>query len=135
MNNYVQVLFESAWVATIIPMSAEPTFFAMRGFGGYDMWPAFAMAVAGATGGQLFNWGVGRLLLTLKDKGELNVSEPQYQKFSGIFRRYLLFLLVLCWVPLCNIFVVIAGFFNLRMRILIPLILLGNIIRYGQYML
>jgi membrane protein YqaA with SNARE-associated domain len=135
MDYYLNVVFESAWVATVIPMSAEPTFFAMLGFGGFDMTPAFVLAVIGATAGQTFNWGVGRLLHNLKNRGDFSISERWYNRLSEIFRRYLIFLLLLSWVPLCNIFVLVAGFFNLRLRFVLPLLIAGQIFNYGRFLL
>src|SRR4051812_27369720 len=78
MTLYLPILFESAWVASIIPLSSEPTFFAMKAFGGFNIGVAFVLAVIGASAGQAFNWAIGRLLITLKNRGIFKISEDDY---------------------------------------------------------
>lgn len=126
MNNYFDVFIEALWTASIIPMSQEATYVAMRLFGGYNMPLAAALGITGATLGQLFNWWIGKKLVAAKDTKKFNVSDYWYDKISHIFNKYLLFLLLFCWAPLGGILLVIAGFIKTPLRLVLPIILVGN---------
>ncbi|MDE3015418.1 MAG: hypothetical protein KGI29_00640 [Pseudomonadota bacterium] len=132
MNLYLHILLETAWKASIIPLGDDPTFFAMKSFGGYDMWPAFALAVFGGTIGQMFNWWVGRLLI----KFPVASTPPRWFPIvKSLFNRYGVFLLVFAWLPLLNLLALAAGFFGTRARIALPLILIGEATHYGWYLI
>jgi len=135
MSFYLPIFLESAWVASIIPMSSEPTFFAMKAFGGYDMAIPFLLAIAGATLGQSLNWLVGKMLLRLEKNKKLNISDYWYHRVAGLFNQYGIFLLLLSWVPLCNLLVVLAGFVGTKPKIVLPLIIIGQAAHYGSYLL
>ncbi len=126
MDPYVAVLRDAAWNASIIPFSNEATLFAMRGFGGFDLHLALLLAIAGAMAGLLFNWGVGRLILLQFRKGKFKLNVVKYEKAAAIFRRYLLFLLLLCWNPTLNYIPVISAFLGVRLRLALPLMLAGE---------
>jgi len=132
MENYLHILLESAWVASLIPLGQEPTFFAMRAFGGFDMRPAAVVSVIGATCGQMFNWWVGMQLLRLKQKR--SITETWDVKASALFNRYGIYLLVFCWVPLGKLLPLIARFLGARPRTAFALIVVGEIFNYGQYL-
>ena len=134
MDNYISVFIESARVASIIPFSSEPTFFAMFYFGGFNMSFATGLAVAGASVGMSFNWGLGKLLLKLHQKKSLNVNEYWYNKCQALFNKYGAVLLFFCWLPLMKLMLVAAGFLNIRYRFVLPLVIAGNIVGYGYYL-
>lgn len=135
MEHYLHVFLESAWVASIIPLSSEPSFSAMKAFGGFNMMLAFALAVAGATVGQLFNWLIGQFLLKLKNNGTFKLPDQHYAYAAFMFNRYGVFLLFFSWAPLCNLIVVAAGFLGARPKIVLPLVIAGQIFNYGRYIL
>lgn len=126
MNPYVTVFKDAAWNASIIPFSSEATLFAMRGFGGFDLHLALMMTIVGAMAGLLFNWGIGRLILLLFRRGKVRMNQAQYEKASFVLRRYFLFLLLLCWNPMLNYMPVVAAFLGVRLRIALPLMLVGE---------
>ena len=130
-NLYLQGFFESAHTATIIPLASEPTFFAMKAFGGFDMTGAFALAVTGATIGHCFNWWLGKMLRKLPPPGKGMLSEERYQRAKAIFHRYGIWLLFFAWAPMCNFLVVAAGFLDVRPRIALPLIIAGLAVHYA----
>jgi len=134
MDHYISVFIESARVASIIPFSSEPTFFAMFYFGGFNMLFATALAVAGATVGMSFNWFVGKILLEWHKKRPLHVSEYWYNKCSLLFNKYGAVFVVLSWLPAMKLILVIAGFLNVRYRFLLPLIIAGHALCYGYYL-
>ena len=132
MNLYPPILYESAWAASIIPFGSDPTFFAMKDFGGYNMTLAFALAVAGGTMGQIFNWLFGYALRKLP----ITAQPPRwYPKLQPLFNRYGIFLLLFAWMPLFNILPVAVGFFGGRARIALPLLFLGEVAYYGWYLI
>lgn len=127
---YSRVFIESAWVASILPLAAEQTLYAMKAFGGFDLDKAFVLALIGSTLGQLFNWGLGRGLLKMKERGMFNVSDYWYSRIGNLYIKYGVFTLFFCWAPLCNFLVVAAAFLGVRARIALPLMLLGIIYKY-----
>lgn len=136
MDIYFRVLYESAWVASVLPFSSEATFFAMRSFGGFNMPLAAALSVAGATIGMSFNWLLGRLLYNLHQKKHtFHISESWYKRVAELFNKYGVFLLLFSWAPLLKFVVVIAGFLNTRYRFVLPLIVIGHIFSYGYFVL
>jgi membrane protein YqaA with SNARE-associated domain len=134
MNQYLQTAFESAWVASIVPFGAEPTFFAMQSFGGFNMPLAVAAAITGATLAQCVNFAIGKLLLKLKSHREYTVSDEWYAKLCEFFQTYGIFMLLFSWMPLCKMFVVAAGFFGTRFRLALPLVIIGLVYNYGRYL-
>lgn len=131
MNHYLPILLETAWKASIIPLGNDPTFFAMKDFGGYNMPLACALAVIGGTTGQIFNWWIGRLLWKFPV-----MSEPPrwYPEFKRVFNRYGVFFLVFAWAPLFNVLALAAGFSRTRARIALPLLFIGEAAHYGWYL-
>lgn len=132
---YLNILIESAWVATIIPWSQEPTFFAMKAFGGFNMPLAFALAVVGATLGHVFNWWLGGFMFKLKEKENWPLPQRYYDRAQRIFNRYLVFLLLFAWLPMFNFLVVASGFLGARLKLVLPLIIAGQLIKFGLHIL
>lgn len=136
MDLYLRIIWESAWVASVIPFSAEPTFFAMLYFGGYNMPLAAALSVLGATIGMSFNWYLGKALYRLHEKKQtFHVSEYWYNRIATMFNKYGAFLLLLSWAPVLKFVVVMAGFLNTRYRFVMPLVVIGHILSYGYFLL
>ena len=131
----LQTFIESAHTASIIPLSSETAYFAMLAFGNYDMAMPFALAVAGATIGQTFNWWLGTVIHTLWLKRKQHPTETQYHKATQFFSRYGIWLLVFCWMPLLNFVPVIAGFLGTRLKIALPLVAAGLAVHYGSPLL
>ena len=134
MDNYTNVFIESARVASLIPFSSEPTFFAMFYFGGFNMPLAAAMAVAGSTLGMSVNWWIGSALLKQHKKKSFSVNEYWYNKCAALFNKYGALLVLLSWLPLMKLMLVAAGFLNVRFRFVLPLIIVGHALCYGFYL-
>lgn len=135
-NLYLQVLIESAWRASIIPLSSEATIYAMKLFGGYHIPLAVACAFTGAMLGQIFNLLLGYGLLTLKNKGIVPINDNAYSKSKGYFFKYYVFLLLLFgWAAGGNVLVIIAGFLGARMIMVLPLLAIGYLANYGSMLL
>lgn len=132
---YFSIFLESAFSASIIPLSSDPTFFAMKAFGNYNMAVPFILAVIGASTGQSFNWLVGKYMLERKQKGGLAIDDYWYNRFTVLFNTYGIFLLLLSWVPLCNFLVVLAGFFGTKPKFVLPLVIIGQAMHYGWCLL
>jgi membrane protein YqaA with SNARE-associated domain len=131
MNFYSQVFLEALHTAAIVPMGHEPTLYAMQAFGTYDMKAPFVLAFIGAVLGHVFNWYVGRSLLFFEAKGKFRLGPQRYERARAKFEKYGVFALLLCWVPLFNLFVAAAGFFKLPLKKIMPFIVLGLALHYG----
>jgi membrane protein YqaA with SNARE-associated domain len=129
---YLQVFFEAAWLASLIPMGNDTAFYAMHFFGGYSMPPAVLMAIIGATLGQMLNYYLGRGLQNLKYTRNMTLSEDVYVRFEYYFNRYAIYVLVLSWAPLCKLLPLLAGFSNAPRLKVLALIVVGYIYHYGK---
>lgn len=128
MEFYFKVFYEEAWANSLIPFASEATFTSMISFGGYNMIIASIIATAGATVGLIFNWFLGQLLLKMHVSTKLHVSEENYQRASTIFNKYCIFVLFFSWAPLCKVILLLAGFLNSRLKFVLPLAVVGQLI-------
>ena len=135
MDPYFKVFYEAIWSASLVPFASDATFVAMQSFGGYNMPLAAAIAIVGATLGQLFNFQIGKIMFRFKEKGVLYISDYWFDKISKIFNKYGAFLILFSWISILRVLVVIAGFLNTKTRFVLPLIILGQIYHYGSYLL
>ncbi len=131
MTFYFQILLESLHHASIVPFGSEPTFYAMRAFGNHNMIAPTLLAVIGATLGHIVNWYVGRTLIFFEHKGKLKVSPHWYERTRNFFDKYGIFLLLLSWMPLCNLLVVMAGFLKLPLKKVLLFVIVGLAAHYG----
>jgi len=132
MNFYLNILIESAYVSSIIPFGHEPTFFAMLGFGNYDMMLPVIIAVIGSAIGASFCFALGLFMKNIYFKtGQKHLSREKYQKASQIFSRFFMLLLPFTWIVLLNFLPLIAAFLGKRARIVLPLVILGKIGYYS----
>lgn len=131
MEFYLKLFLEAAWTASVVPLGNEPTYAAMRLFGGYNMNMALVIATAGASLGQVFNWGIGYALQTQRNNSKMKVSEHWYNKVSTIFNKYCIWLLLFCWAPLCKLLLVVAGFTRAPIKLVLPLVVVGNLLNYA----
>ncbi len=130
MNLYIQTFFEAAHAASIIPGGSESGYIAMRVYGGHDMPIACFLAVAGATLGHIFNFSIGKILLSFYERGKLPIKESWYRDASYLFNRFGIFLLLLCWMPMVNILTVVAAFLGVRFYNAMIVIVVALVSRY-----
>jgi membrane protein YqaA with SNARE-associated domain len=157
MIHYTPVFIEAMLAANIIPAiynllifvinlplkdalhawylpNAETIFYSMQAFGTVDMRLPVVAAITGAMAGQFFNWLIGYSIYRLKSGNMLKINNEHYARGAMLFQKYGVFLLLFSWVPLCNLLVVVAGMANFRLRMVLPLILVGQIYNYGRYL-
>ncbi len=136
MGAYLDVFIESILANSIIPFMHEPSFFAMHSFGGYNMPLAAVLAILGSFIGAAFNFalGLGLLRLYRRKNDRKHLPIDKYNKFKHTFSRYFIILLPLSWMPLLNILVLLAGFFGTKARLVLSLVLAGQIAHYGWYL-
>ncbi len=132
MSLYLQAFLECIGQASIFPFISDTTYYAMQAFGGYNMGVAYALAVTGAVIGHAFNWWVGRLVLYFEHKGKFHINAHYYERFRHLFARYGIWLLLFSWAPMFKFLTVAAGFFNIRPRLTLTLIALGQATYYGR---
>lgn len=137
MSFYIDVFREAAFVSSPIPFAHEPTFFAMRSFGGYNMLIAAAFAVAGSALGAAFSFilGYGSFKLYQKKGNKNYLTIEKYNAASRSFRRCFLILLPFTWLPLLNLLVFVAGFLGIRAKLVFPLVIAGKTAYYCWYIL
>lgn len=130
MEKYFKVFYEAAWVNSLIPFASDATFTAMHLFGGFNMHWAAICATAGATLGLVGNWLLGQLLLKLHATSRLHIVQARYDRASYLFNTYGIFLLLLSWAPLCKVILVLAGFLDARLKFVLPLVVVGQLLFY-----
>jgi membrane protein YqaA with SNARE-associated domain len=134
MNFYLNVFIESIGVSSFVPFISDPTFFAMKGFGGYDMQLAVVLAVAGSAIGAALCYIVGQWLSKIFLKsGKNNVSMEKYNRASRFFSRNIMVLMLLTWLPLLKFLPLISGLLDGSFRITMLLVVLGKIGYYGYH--
>ncbi len=123
---YLAIFAEAFGSAQLIAFSSHTTFFALRGFGGEQSLVIAALcALAGGALGQMVNWGLGRLLLLLREQGRIHISDETYSTARQHFQRFFLPLLLFSWFGLVSVLVVAAGFFRIRWWIALAWITAG----------
>lgn len=134
MNFYLNVFVESIGVSSFIPFVSDPTFFAMKGFGGYDMQLAVVLAVAGSAIGAAICYIVGRWLSKIFLKsGKNNVSIEKYNKASQFFSKNIMILMPLTWLPLLKFLPLFSGLLDGSFKITMLLVVLGKMGYYGYF--
>lgn len=127
-ENYLKVFYEEAWTNSLIPFAPDATFLAMKLFGGYNMHVAALIATAGATIGLISNWCIGKLLLRMHVTSTMHIRQDYYDRICHIFNKYLVFVLLFSWVPLCKILLLLAGFLDSRLKFVLPLTVVGQLL-------
>jgi hypothetical protein len=136
MIHYTPVFIEAMLAANIIPAiynllifvinlplkdalhawylpNAETIFYSMQAFGTVDMRLPVVAAITGAMAGQFFNWLIGYSIYRLKSGNMLKINNEHYARGAML---------------------VVAGMANFRLRMVLPLILVGQIYNYGRYL-
>lgn len=135
MTFSLQLFLEAIHRASIVPFGNDLTFYAMKYFATYDMAAPVILSVIGASLGHVFNWYVGRTLAYFEYKGKFRISPHYYERIRGFFDKYGVYLLFFCWLPLCNLLVVAAGFLKLPLKKVMPFVVAGLAAHYGMAIL
>jgi membrane protein YqaA with SNARE-associated domain len=135
MAIYLDIFLESLGAKFMLPVSSEATLAAMNSFGGYNMISASAVAVGGAMAAQVLNFLTGRLLLVLKNREQIFVSEVIYERCARLGRGFALPLLLLAWVDFGSLLTVAAGFFNVPATRAFPVLLVSMIGFYAYQLM
>lgn len=135
MNYYLDVFVESMFVSSFIPFKNDPTFFAMSGFGGYDMQLAVALAVLGSMIGAVICFVTGRLIFKMyfRNGGQKSLSIERYDRAARFFSRNIMILMPLTWLPLLKFLPLFSGFLGCSFRTTMLLVILGKIGYYSYY--
>lgn len=129
---YIDVIVEGILSTILFPLASDTTFFAMQAFGGYNMTLAFWCVLAGATIGSAVNYGFGRLLSWCQTAGVSVLPQETYDVWQKRAYYFAPVIGLFCWIHLMAVLVVALGFFRVRALYVIPLLLLGQAIYYGQ---
>jgi membrane protein YqaA with SNARE-associated domain len=131
MNHYLNIFFEAFHTASLVPFSSEATLAAMKAFGGFELWPAVLAGAAGGVLAQWLNWLIGHWLRARRPVGGWHMDEALLGKASAFFHRYLVWLLLGSWLTMGNVLVLVAGFLGVRLGVMLPLVAVGYVARYG----
>ncbi len=126
---YSDIFTENVADAVVLPLGGSLTLDAMRLFGGFDMQAAALFALAGAAIGYTLNWLFGLLLERVRHATPETLPEARYRLAQGYAKRYLPFLLPFSFLPFGGLLSLLAGFFHLRGRIVLPLTVAGYAVR------
>lgn len=129
---YSYLFMDSLMGALVLPPHSELVFESMHDFGGYEASLMMLFAIAGSMAGLLVNYGFGKLLLTCKNQEWFVQRSHVFEKLTGYFKRYAVWLLPLSFVPvLGNLLTVTAGIFQIRLWLFLVLVLAGRIAYYS----
>lgn len=136
MSLYLDVFIESMLVSSIIPLMSDPTFYAMKAFGGYNLPFAVTIAIFGSFFGALFNYSLGEWFLKhyKKEKNHKYMPIETYKKSSKWFGKFGFMVLFFSWFPLLNFTLLAAGFLGMRSRVALPLVVVGQTVHYGWFL-
>lgn len=127
-----QIFLEALHKASIVPFGSEATFYAMKAFAEQPMHLPVLAAVAGGILGHAFNWWAGSQLKKIHAKKNWKPAPDVYEKIRGHFLQFGIYLLVLAWLPFCNLLVLAAGFFGVHFKKSLLLVFLGLAWHYGR---
>ncbi len=135
MNFYLDVFVESLIVSSFIPFVSDPTFFAMKGFGGHDMSIAVALAVLGSAIGAAVCYVVGHWIAEIYklEGNQKNLSIEKYNKASQFFSKHIMILMLLTWLPLLKFLPLFSGFLGGNAKLTMLLVVLGKAGYYGYH--
>ncbi|MGE0755248.1 MAG: VTT domain-containing protein [Alphaproteobacteria bacterium] len=128
---YLDIILNSALVASIVPLGSEAGLYAMKSFGTFDMQQAVVLATIGGTLGMLFNYYLGNIMYRLAKSSAKGMNEKVYSRMQHCFNRYGVFVLLFCWVTIGNVVVLLAGYLRTPLKIALPLIVVGLAAKYS----
>ncbi|SRR6056297_119007 len=129
-SGYLGLFLVSFSAATLIPLGSE-VFVALMAVSGYDPLLVFSVATAGNTLGSITNYYVGKLGTNFVLSRYIKVNSGKRQKAEKMYRKLGAPILSLAWVPIIgDPLTVVAGVFNLELRIFIFWVALGKSLRY-----
>jgi membrane protein YqaA with SNARE-associated domain len=129
---YSYLLGDSLMGALLLPPRDELVFSVMHHFGGYDAPTMITLAVLGSTLGFMVNYLFGRLLRHCKNQEWIAERSAKWDALIAGFQRYGMWLLPFAFVPvLGGITTLAAGIFCIRLRVVVPLVIIGRI---GYYL-
>ncbi|MDX1975083.1 MAG: hypothetical protein SFT92_05345 [Rickettsiales bacterium] len=153
IDYWTSILFESVWAESVIgsivnalvfiayafnvniasPFGSDTTFWALKAFGHPLLIPAI-IATLGSTLGHAFNIWLGHLLCQARSKVDMHLSEESYSTWQARYKNYGVFLLLFSWLPLFGLYSFAAGFFGLRYKATLPLILIGQALYFTYHL-
>lgn len=128
---YWSLFFLSMAAATLLPGGSEVALVALLADGARPAWALVAVATLGNVLGSLINWVLGRWLRGFVGRRWFPVTAAQLARAEGVFTRYGAWTLLFSWVPVIgDPLTVAAGTLGVRLRVFLPLVMLGKAARY-----
>lgn len=127
MNELYLLLFKQCFMyGTVIPSHSDIIWFAMQGFGGYDMALATFIAIAGTTAGTLANVLAGWLFMWLLKDMYGDMADTPYATGARFYNRFGMYMLLFTFQGPFHIFAIAAGMFKTHALTVILFIALGR---------
>lgn len=121
-----QIFLEAFAASLPVPLSSQPTFFALLAFGVRPLLLPALAATAGAFAAHGINFLIGRWVFSLKKQERVHVSDRAHALGARLCNRWLLPLLLLTWVNFGAFLPLLFGFFGVSPRRALPLVLAGQ---------
>jgi len=132
MSNLAAIFFESLWDASIAPYGNQNSFYALIAFDKSTAFYALAMAVVGSMAGYIINWVIGGLVVKTSLAKQSAATQAFYEKICPYTKRYGWVALLLIWVPFGNYITLLAGFFKVKLQVMLA-VALPTITAYYAY--
>ncbi len=129
MDPLLEVFWDS-FTSTILSVGGETLFFAHVAFDSEGLGMLALAATVAATFGNLVNFSIGFGLRLLQRQGKATLSAERHARFSVLFNRYVVWLLLVPWMPFNSILAVLAGLFMTRLWLLLLLSFVGRLAYY-----
>lgn len=121
----------SFMAATLLPGSSEAALSSLLLLEEWDPVLLLTAASLGNILGSVLNWYCGRFLVHFRDRKWFPVTERQYKKAVGWFRKYGQSSILLAWVPIIgDPLTVVAGGLHMKFRNFLILVSIGKVVRY-----
>lgn len=119
MNSLIDIFIETLWDASIIPYGNQNSFYAITSFNPDASMQAVATATLASAIAYIFNWYVGRWAFNASVKKQTQKTRENYAKAASLAQRYGWIMLLLTFIPFGNYFIMLSGFFKVKLRVVL----------------
>lgn len=133
MEAFLLLFSDNLMEALVLPPHVAYVWKVILGFGLYQPLYVWIIASLGAIIGTSLNWGLGKILLTCRQKEVIIWESDFIDKASALSEKYGAWLLLFCWVPvLGTVLTLAAGFLSVRFLPMLGLVTIGNAMYFAS---
>lgn len=119
MNIYLAIFLEALWDASIIPYGHQNRFYAAAAFDPNAAISIVPVAVCGSVAAYVINWWLGKWMVEVSLGKQSSPTQENYAKLLKLAQQFGWILLFLVWVPLGNYLTFLAGFFKVKLQMVL----------------